>query len=48
MPTGMTLSTTGLLSGIPTTPGTYSFTVEVFDSAYPQHTATETVSLTVV
>lgn len=48
VPTGMTLSTTGLLSGTPTTPGAYSFTVEVFDSAYPQHTATETVSLTVV
>jgi hypothetical protein len=43
----MTLApSTGLLSGTPTTAGSYSFTVKVTDSA--GLTATEPVSLTVI
>jgi len=32
LPPGLTLSNTGTLSGMPTTPGTYSFTVTATDS----------------
>lgn len=33
LPSGLTLSGSGVLSGTPTTPGTYSFTVQVTDKA---------------
>jgi len=47
LPAGITLSSsTGLLSGTPTTAGSYSFTVKVTDSA--SLTATEPVILTVI
>jgi len=45
VPTGMTLSTTGILSGTPTTAGSYSFVVRVTDSA--SNTASATFTLTV-
>jgi hypothetical protein len=44
---GLTLSTTGVLSGTPTTAGTYSLTVQVTDQSIPQ-TATRQFSLTIV
>jgi hypothetical protein len=43
-PTTMTL---GQISGIPTTQGTSTFTVEVTDSAIPTQSATQTLSLTI-
>src|ERR1700730_7386382 len=33
LPPGLTLSSSGLLSGTPTTVGTYPFTVQVFDTS---------------
>ena len=47
VPPGLSLSSGGVLSGTPTSAGSYSFTVEVWDSASPIHTTTRTVSLTV-
>ena len=47
LPPGVTIgSSTGLLSGTPTTAGTYSFTVKVTDSA--SLSATEATSITIV
>jgi len=45
LPAGLTLSTAGALSGTPTTANTYSFSVQVADSA--SHTATKAYSLAV-
>jgi hypothetical protein len=45
VPSGMNLSTIGVLSGIPATAGSYAFTVRVTDSA--SNTATATFNLTV-
>jgi hypothetical protein len=45
VPTGLTLSSAGVLSGTPTTAGSYSFTVKVTDSA--SNTASATFILTV-
>jgi Putative Ig domain len=42
-----TLPTTGIISGTPTTAGTYTFTVQVTDSSSPPQTATETLSITI-
>ncbi len=48
LPTGLTLSTAGVLSGTPTVVGTYTFTVTVTDSATPTAaTATLACSLLV-
>jgi hypothetical protein len=47
LPTGLTLSSTGLLSGTPTAVGVSQFTVQVTDSSTPARTATATFSLTV-
>ncbi len=48
IPTGETLSTAGYLSGFPSTPGTFSFTVQVTDSTTPTpQTATATFTTTV-
>src|SRR5215472_3541384 len=41
LPAGLTLSTSGEISGTPTTSGTYSFTVQVTDSSSPQQKATK-------
>ena len=44
LPPGLTLdSTTGVISGKPTTPNTYGFTAQVADSGSPQQTATSGV-----
>jgi len=45
LPAGLTLSSGGVLSGTPTTEGSYSFTVKVTDTA--SNTASATFSLTV-
>jgi hypothetical protein len=45
LPTGWTLSTSGLLSGSATTDGTYSFTIQAQDSASPPQTAQAQYSL---
>ncbi len=48
LPTGLTLSTTtGIISGTPTTGGTYSFAIAVVDSSSPSQTTSTTVTLSV-
>ena len=47
LPAGLTLSTTGLISGTPTTQGVASFTVQVSDSQTPASTASSPLSLTI-
>ncbi len=47
LPTGLMLSSAGLLSGTPSAAGTFSFTVQVTDSANPAQVATATFSLIV-
>jgi hypothetical protein len=47
LPSGLSLSTGGLISGTPTTAGTYSFTVQVRDSSSPQQTASKALSIVV-
>ena len=43
MPPGLTISSNGSITGIPTTPGTYNFTVTVTDSAGFSNTASCTI-----
>ena len=47
LPAGLSLSSSGLISGTPTTPGTTTFTVKVTDSGTPQQTVSQTFTLTV-
>ncbi len=47
LPPGLSLASTGTISGVPTTAGTYSFTVRVADSSNPVETATKTLSVKV-
>jgi hypothetical protein len=48
LPPGLALtSSTGQISGTPTTSGTYSFTAKVTDSSNPQQTATANLSIVV-
>lgn len=48
LPNGLSLSSSGLISGTPTAPGTSTFTVQVTDSSSPSpQTATAQLSLTV-
>jgi hypothetical protein len=47
LPAGLKLSTTGSITGVPTTAGTSTFTVGVHDSATPHNTASATLSITV-
>jgi hypothetical protein len=47
LPSGITLPTTGMLSGTTTQTGQFSFTVQVTDSASPQQTASGPFTLTV-
>jgi hypothetical protein len=47
LPPGLTLSALGVISGTPTTAGTFPFTVQVADSGTPQETATQALSITV-
>ncbi|MCZ4497736.1 MAG: Ig family protein [Marmoricola sp.] len=47
LPAGLKLSSTGALSGKPTTAGTFAFTVQVTDGTTPKNSATRTFSITV-
>jgi len=47
LPVGLTLSSSGLISGTPTTPGTSSPTFRVRDSGNPPDTATKQLSITI-
>ncbi len=47
LPPGITLSSSGLVSGQATTPGSYPFTVQVADSAVPANTTTQNYTLNV-
>jgi hypothetical protein len=47
LPAGLTLSTSGVISGTPTTQGTSTFTVQVTDSQTTPATATAALSLTI-
>ena len=48
LPSGLTLSTSGQVSGTPTILGTSNFTVKVTDSSVPAQTTTQALSITVV
>jgi hypothetical protein len=47
LPSGLTLSSSGQISGTPTTVGTSNFTVQVTDASSPAQTATQALSITV-
>jgi hypothetical protein len=47
LPPGLSLSATGVISGIPVVAGTYTFTVTVTDAESPAMTATATLSISV-
>lgn len=47
LPAGLTLSAAGVVSGTPTAPGSYSFTVQVTDSDTPPRTDTQSVAMLV-
>ncbi|GAC1702498.1 MAG: hypothetical protein NVS9B4_08040 [Candidatus Acidiferrum sp.] len=47
LPTGLTLSSGGLISGTPTAPATSNFTVQAADSSTPQQLATKALSIVV-
>ncbi len=47
LPAGLTLSSSGQISGIPTVAGTGNFTVQVSDGGTPQQTATQALSIVV-
>ncbi len=47
LPAPLTLSAAGVLSGMPTTAGSYTFTVRATDSATPKASATQTLSITI-
>lgn len=47
LPSGLGLSTGGVISGTPTGAGTYTFVVEVLDSSSPQKMALATLSISV-
>jgi hypothetical protein len=45
LPPGLNLSATGIISGTPTTPGPFAFTVQAADPSTPPHTATRPLSI---
>jgi len=47
LPTGLTLSSTGVISGIPTVTGSFAFTVQVVDGSSPQQTATQSFNIVI-
>jgi len=47
LPTGLLLSSTGAITGTPTTAGTTNFTVQAADSSVPPQTTTKALSITV-
>lgn len=48
LPPGLNLSGAGVISGTPTTVGTFPFVAEVMDTGAPQHVASRQFSITVV
>jgi hypothetical protein len=48
LPSGLTMSTSGQISGTPTSVGTSTFIVQVTDSSVPVRSATQALSITVV
>lgn len=47
LPTGLSLSSAGQISGTPTATGTSSFTVQVMDSSSPAQSSTKSLSITI-
>jgi len=47
LPTGLALSTAGVISGTPAATGTFNFTVKVTDSGTPAQTATQALSISI-
>jgi hypothetical protein len=47
LPSGLSMTTAGIISGTPTTTGTYSVTIEALDSSNPVHTGTATLTITI-
>ncbi|HEY4300749.1 MAG TPA: DUF4082 domain-containing protein [Candidatus Didemnitutus sp.] len=47
LPTGLSLGTTGVISGTPTASGTFTFTAQVADSGSPVQTASKPLSVTI-
>ncbi len=48
LPTGLTLSSAGVITGVPTATGGFTFTVQVADSASPQQVAAKNLSVVIV
>jgi hypothetical protein len=48
LPVGLTLTSAGVISGTPTTAGTFTFTITVTDSSIPNQTAQQPYSVTIV
>lgn len=48
LPTGLTLSSAGNISGYPKAPGTWTFTVRVLDASTPKNQALRTLSITIL
>src|SRR5262249_21288265 len=48
IPPGLSLSSSGVISGVPTTPGAYRFGVIVFDNEEQQQSASATISMSVI
>lgn len=47
LPPGLSLSTSGVIGGIPTTVGTYTFSVKLMDGGSPQQSATKQFSIAI-
>ena len=47
LPTGLSLSSAGVISGVATATGTFPFVVQVADTGTPQHTATRNLTINV-
>ncbi len=47
LPPGLALSASGVLSGTPTTAGTFTFTVTATDQSFPPQTASQTYTVTI-
>jgi hypothetical protein len=48
LPPGLSLSTSGMISGTPATTGEYNFTIQLSDSGSPQQTVSIPLSITVI